>query len=999
MLNAIFNGVAMICQQTAFIWGFALFASFWRIASTVFVATVETSSGKAGAVLHRGSYSAVMPLIFAMLLTVPALQKTVQVESTLNGNVTTIDNVPMAIAVIPVGGSLMSTNVGGTVTTAFQAVGTNYPAISAQANGFINPLKILLSARTAVLRLGSVDSQVKTLVSSCLASDAGVDYAAVSAAVVNAGNTGATSAQTIAINGVAGTALGALLFQAAQNATGLVPNLAPNGASVLSCSDAANLVAANITAAMNSREFGRVVQGAVNGMDDPVPTADYSIDNLTTQYTAIATANRVTNTLQGGATQAQQEMYNLLFAEMVNGDLNCLAANSSDKTNCQASMVQAAEIERHNLSSAANIAPMLRYAGNFANYLMALIIGLGPVIVMFMMFAGVDSGKSVKTALHIMVWPLLVSNVAAELVNGMIDIQFANFMTSIRQGGMLTQAEAITIYKELSMQIGVGSQIMASLPVLMSMIFALGESAALVSMARAVSPAVNEAGPGAAPKAIDSPSLVSSSAPYAGTSEAGGTSVVKARGALDAVSSSMQFGNVTQEFSNTLSEADTRQQTISQGQQNLADWKGAFSSGDYSKVGVDHRTGDTIREAYESNLRAGARTTVGEGQAGARLNANSASAGVAGGLKVGSGGITGSIGASGDTKTAAQDSLEAKKQSARERSIDESKALVKAVANEIGDSKTVSSGHDTNRALSKTVDTQSSFQKLLSSSQTSTNTTAEALKQSNNFLSGVQKIGPQEIAWQMGTNSDYSRFQLLQGRTFDETPSAQRYLAEAQQEMQNGGIDQVSGNPSARSAVLRTRAATMMAGDQSATPEDRMMALRFLASGAQEMTHVGMKPLNDEKMHGFNIAAPQDTTGVNPVAVRGAVERHVPGQGIVAPATTAPVPGQTPGNHPRTAARPAAALRPVGGSAPGAVATSPSKADALREEIKGSVAQGAAAVKEEEKRQAAVAQEAGLKADGHGTVVRVAANVVDNAASVVRPTGQADRTHLGEGKK
>ena len=163
-LSAIFNGVAMICTQTTMIWGFALLASTWRIVSTVTSATIETSSGKAGSVLTRGSYSAIMPLIFAMLLTFPGFQSKVQVESTLNGNVTTIANVPVIIAAIPAAGSLMSTQVGAVVTTAFQSVGTDYPALSAGANGFINPLKVLLSSRTAILRLGSIDSQVKTLV-------------------------------------------------------------------------------------------------------------------------------------------------------------------------------------------------------------------------------------------------------------------------------------------------------------------------------------------------------------------------------------------------------------------------------------------------------------------------------------------------------------------------------------------------------------------------------------------------------------------------------------------------------------------------------------------------------------------------------------------------------------------------------------------------------------------------------------------------------------------
>jgi conjugal transfer mating pair stabilization protein TraG len=185
---------------------------------------------------------------------------------------------------------------------------------------------------------------------------------------------------------------------------------------------------------------------------------------------------------------------------MVQNDLNCLRATSNDLTQCEATALQAAEVERNNIQEAASEVPMLRYAGSFGNYLIALIIGLGPVIIMFMMFAGVDAGKSVKTAAHIIVWPLLVVNVGAELVNAMISIDIANYLQSIRQGGWISQATTFAAYKELSLQIGTGSHIMASLPVLMSLIFGLGESSAMTSVASTIAPRSNDTTENLAPK-------------------------------------------------------------------------------------------------------------------------------------------------------------------------------------------------------------------------------------------------------------------------------------------------------------------------------------------------------------------------------------------------------------------------------------------------------------------------------------------------------------------
>jgi conjugal transfer mating pair stabilization protein TraG len=104
-LNAIFNGVAMICQQTVFIWGCALLASMWILLATVTQAPIAAMSGNAQGVLPKGSLSAVMPFILAMLITNPGLQSDVQVESTSNGRVTVISHVPFVISAIPATGS------------------------------------------------------------------------------------------------------------------------------------------------------------------------------------------------------------------------------------------------------------------------------------------------------------------------------------------------------------------------------------------------------------------------------------------------------------------------------------------------------------------------------------------------------------------------------------------------------------------------------------------------------------------------------------------------------------------------------------------------------------------------------------------------------------------------------------------------------------------------------------------------------------------------------
>lgn len=83
-LSAVLNGVAMICQQNALIWGFAFAVGLWRLLSTATSAALKGANGQGGAVLASGSMSAFMPFILAMTLTNPMLQGTVQLESTIN---------------------------------------------------------------------------------------------------------------------------------------------------------------------------------------------------------------------------------------------------------------------------------------------------------------------------------------------------------------------------------------------------------------------------------------------------------------------------------------------------------------------------------------------------------------------------------------------------------------------------------------------------------------------------------------------------------------------------------------------------------------------------------------------------------------------------------------------------------------------------------------------------------------------------------------------------
>ncbi|WP_260434045.1 conjugal transfer protein TraG N-terminal domain-containing protein [Burkholderia stagnalis] len=988
-LRAIFNSVAMVCQNNLFVWGFAVLVAMWRLSASTAAAAMRTPSGQGGVVLGNGALSTMMPFILATLLTNPMAKGTVQIESTVNGSLTQVDNVPLAISAIPAAGSILSMELNDTVGTAFQMASAEYPTISASANGFLNPLKLLLSARTATSRLVGVDSEVKTVLAACLGPDSGVNYAKIQSLVMNAGNTGATNAQSIAINGINPTAIGAVLYQASLNATGKVNDPGLDSVNILSCSDAAYKVADDITNALNSLEFPRVIQGAVNGLDAPRPGADYSFNSIAAQYYAVSRANTLGGVFAGGTGQANAEFMNLLFAEMVQGDLNCLRAAGDTLVQCQATVLQAAEVERNNLQAAASEVPAMRYAGAFGNYLLALIIGLGPVIVMLMMFAGIEAGKSVKTAAHIIAWPMLVNNVGAEIVNGMLSIDMANFLQALRQGGWISQATTLTAYKELSLQIGVGSHIMSSLPVLMSIIFGLGESSAMTTVATTIAPRSKETTDNVAP-APQATRPMFEGGPVGTIRQLGhGAGNLAMTGSVDAVSTSMTFGNMARDASRALTESDARSRTISAGESSLADFRRAFSSGDYSRVGLDRQVGQSLAENFNNERRAGHEEHAGSNVTGLRSNANRSTVGggVSGSVKLGKGFGIGA-GAHADTSTTSDDALQRNESRGGSDNYADSVALSKALSKTMSEYSNTSAGRQSSSELSRALSTQRSYQQSLSQVSSVTDAATQGVRDSSNFVNMSGKIGSEEIAWQQRANPEYASFQLTSGRLFDDNPATRSYRETAAADAASGATGRMVGDRPGQDAINRHRAAVMLAQDQAAKPEDRLAASRYLAEEARAMQHMRFDPTNPATMN-LSVPAPTDTTGV-----KGSEVARLAHRALRAPAATPPVgnaatiPEGAMTSTARTATAGTAASRPARGGLLGANAPADAAVPTMRGTSPG-LAAGAAS---------ALAGATGAPGGAAGVGGTTHATTAPSATPALRGTGPASANGAAPGE-
>lgn len=868
MLNAILNGVAMIVNQTGFIWGFALLVSTWNIIRTVTKATFASVGGSGGSAMGTGAFDIIMPLILASLLTAPGMKVSVNLESTINGELSKVDNVPFVIAVVPAMASELSQELGGLVETAYQSVGTNYSSISASGNGFVNPLKVLLTSRTAVMRLGSVDSQVRSVVGACINSDSGADYSTIIAKVMNAGNTGATTADSIPINGIPKTSLGALLYQASLNTTGLVTDMNISSQSILTCADAAYIVADNVGNTLTSKEFSRVVQGAVNGSDQLNPNADYSFNKFVEQYTAVRTANTTLSALADGTTQANAEAVNLLFSELVSADLNCLRADSSNKTTCQAAAIQGLEIERNNIQRAANEVQMLKYAGSFANHIMALIIGLGPVVVMFMMFSGSNASKSIYTVVHIMVWPLLVLNVGAEIINGMIYMQVATFLTSLTQGGYLSQAVAIEAYKQFSIQVGTASHIMSSLPVLMSMIFGLSATSAMVSVASRMSPPDSQAAPATTPQAMSTAPILQNSS-LASAAQGAGHNTLSQTGAIKAVNQNAQYGQLAQQVHRAQSEEASRQQVITEGESLTKAFTERGSLSNATRTGIDKSTAESISKRVSDTLRNSNSEHVNDNASSSKTNSNTTTAGVgvsasasvgAGGENRTGAGVGGSL--RGDTATTATDSMTRTQSAGKSKSVEQAKAVEKAIGDELRTAKTEGRSTDKVKALEAMYSKQQQYTSALSESLSNKDSSGLNNSNTNSLVSFAQNYSSESLAHSIQTNKGMRDFQLTDGREFEQSPAAARHLKAASDMVDTGASDQVRMSPLARQAAIRHNAAVRLFNDGNASAEDRTMAANYLTKQGMAISGLNQEFGSTDRLK-HNIGRPEDQTEVD----------------------------------------------------------------------------------------------------------------------------------------
>lgn len=960
MWVAIFNGIAMLCQKTTLIYSLATMVATYHVLVMATRASLTGGSGL-GSVAAAGSTSIFTPFLVAILLTTGSLQGSVTIESTLTGAMSKVDNVPIALSIIQGASSEFAHEVGNAVEVAFQGTGTNYAAISDSGQGFLNPMRTLLSARAAVTRLGGIDSEINTLVAACITADIGPDYAQIRNLVMNAGNTGAGGSQSFQVSNATNmpTAIGALLYAAASNPYGKVLDLRPNDPQILSCNDAANLVANNINTALNSPEFARVVQGAISSADTPNANACTTYACLQSAYDATisSSSNSMVDAIAGGASASAAELINLLFSETVANQLECIRADGVNKSMCLADMIQRNSIEQNNLQEAANANQMAQTWGQYADMMFALVSGLGPVVFLLMMFAGALSWPAAKRLAQFIIFPQLVILVGSVIINGIMYMKIAEFFRAYRQGGLISQAMALEAYKRLSLAIGTASSLMSSLPAMLAALFGF---MAVSGFWRTpgTGPAANhgkEVADVVSPTLTNSTPIVRAESQASGTILPDGTSVVKGAGALPMVSSNANFGSMAHEQSDALASVAQRSQSISEGRTEMASWQEAFRKGDYSKLGIDNVTGEAIHQNYLKQQSYANNQSEGVKNSDSAANTNSSEVSASGELNASfAEGWGAGAGLGVKTATSATDSKSNDRYSGDDRSLSESRQLSKAIDDFQNTTRSHSVGTETSHSLEHARSVQQSYQTSLSESKSNSQEQRDLVRNGESFVVASADIKEDVLARHALENRNYGRFQTIEGVNLERNAGMSSFMNKAREEMASGAFHAVVGNDRAANAVVRHRAAVL--AYEQGNDEQKTAALKYLVNEGNALTGQRFQPQNPQ-YKAYDIAGPNNR--VNSGDVQGRAN------------STADSGTQ----------KPLATVRAFPDSYQPPVSTS--DAQRLKTHVVTDLNLGADSVRQQVKHDQQIATGHGIGDDRSGTIGRTGKNVAKNAEDVV----------------
>lgn len=395
------------------------------------------------------------PLVFVFLLYFGGIvpKTTLQIEDMTTGAVTSVDNVPIIVAAPAAIAAAISKGITEKVETAF-TVPSSGTYLSLGSEGFVNPLKILLSFRNPIVPAKAApyfSASVQNFVRDCAVNATNFDIKALR-----------QSADAIGYFGTL-TVTGLTIYYNQANPQGVLTtcadvqvNLAADG-SVLTLSPSADL------------------DKTINLSTPPAAASPGGTASLTSAY------NNVTGMILGNSQNAQSFMINMIANAPINEGIKCSNAGTpAEMQSCQAEIATAVAMEQQNMDSAANASIFAKTAIPLSNILLALFYAFSPIVLGVAMMSAAHGVKIIAGYLMFGAWTQSWMPIAA-VMNFMVQEQVQYELSKLGPNGITLENMSL-FYNAVSLKVGLASNLLAMTP-LISMALLSGSMMALSSVA------------------------------------------------------------------------------------------------------------------------------------------------------------------------------------------------------------------------------------------------------------------------------------------------------------------------------------------------------------------------------------------------------------------------------------------------------------------------------------------------------------------------------------
>jgi len=401
-----------------------------------------------------------LPIIFVIVLFWAGVlpRETLQIEDIYTGSIVTVANIPEVVALPASLAASLSHAITTNVETAFQTTSGSYLSMGAQ--GFVNPLKLLLSLRDPHQTekvFPYLSESLTEFVKYCAPTDPNFTFAAL---------TGNPNMVT---------------YLTGLNVTGIMTywsSANPNGYGT-SCSQGQTNLTNDTSPGVINAIANNVLATNTAGSYPPGSTSQPNVAGLTQAY------NSVTAGLMGNMQSAQGFMLNAIAMMPVKQGVDCVnQPTGPNMSDCMGNVIVREALEKQNVDAAAQASVFTQTMIPAMNILLALFYAFAPIMIAVAFMSGAHGIKIIFSLFIFGAWTQTWMPIAA-VINYMIQLQVQYAFSALPPAGV-TMENYMQFYSVLTMKIGIASTLLSMIPMI-SMALLSGSVMALTSVAQGMS--------------------------------------------------------------------------------------------------------------------------------------------------------------------------------------------------------------------------------------------------------------------------------------------------------------------------------------------------------------------------------------------------------------------------------------------------------------------------------------------------------------------------------